>query len=132
MLASSFSLQGRLSHLKGNLTVMATGSQQLVFSSTTTTGQIIVDGDFTIAGSAHLDLINSSGVFKATTGGNVVVNTSSIFNLASQGTGIINPGKDVLVVGGTISETGSATGEFLFDSGRKHKFVRGVSGTDGT
>jgi hypothetical protein len=131
-LQSTFNLAGLLNRLKGDLIIQSTGLQRLLLSSLNGIDVLQIDGDLNLNGSASLELTNSSsGNFTLTTGGDVVINTTGVLSLANQGRGAIELGKDFSILAGTISESGTGTGEFLFTNASRHFFNRGPSGMNG-
>jgi hypothetical protein len=114
-----FDLVGRLDKLQGDLEILSTGSSYLLLSSLAGSDGLSVGNDLLLEGSASLELTNSaSGDFSITTGGDVVINTTGFLSMANRGRGTLRPGGDVHVENGTISESGTATGEFLFSKSR--------------
>lgn len=131
-LQSTFDLAGYLDHLQGDFIIQSTGSQILLLSSAAGTDMLQVDGDVQLAGSASMELTSSAaGVFTLIVGEDLFVNTTGVLSLANQGRGVLDLRGDVSIMAGTISESGTGTGDFQFANASRHRFSRGASGLDG-
>jgi hypothetical protein len=127
-----FDLRGLLNHIGGSLIIQSTGTQRLLMSSLNAIDTLHITGDFLLDGAASVELTNSSTAdFTIRVGGDVIINTSGTLSLANQGTGRVDVGNDLVINNGTITESGTATGEFLFNNARLHRFDRGASGQSG-
>lgn len=129
---SVFNFNGLLKRLQGNLLVYSTGSRGLLFSGRTGQEELVVDGDLVISGDSRVELTNAAlGRFTLSIGRNFVLDTSGSMSFASEGYGVLAVGRDVVIRRGMISESGAATGVFLFAGSRRHRFDRDVSGEAG-
>lgn len=127
-----FDLRGLLNHIDGNFTIQSTGIQRLLMSSLNVIDTLAIAGTFHLDGNASLELANASAAeFTMKVGGDVIINTNGTLSLANNGRGRVDVGSDVIIMNGTITETGTATGEFLFANGKRHRFDRGASGLSG-
>jgi hypothetical protein len=131
-LQNVFDLRGNLNHLRGDMMIQSTNSQQLLLSSLSGSDTLAVDGDLQLDGSASIELTNiSTGDFTLRIGNDVIINTTGSLSIANHGKGIISIGNDFSLTNGTISESGTGTGEFIFNNATRHQFSRGASGLNG-
>jgi hypothetical protein len=131
-LQNVFDLRGNLNHLQGDMLIQSTNSQMLLLSSLGGADTLAVDGDFRLDGSASIELTNTStGEFTLIVGKNIIINTTGSLSLANHGKGAISIGNAFSISNGTISESGTGTGEFIFNNATRHQFSRGASGLNG-
>ena len=111
------SLAGQLTHVKGNLTIVSTGTGALALGNAGT-GNLIVDGSFAQTGGNFM--ISGSSAKQMTVTGNFSV-SGGTFDLSSSTTAsnytTLNIGGNFSFSSGTITESGSTTASVINFSG---------------
>jgi hypothetical protein len=126
----AFDLRGTLGSLQGDLKMLSTGSAYLLLSSSPGAGSLSIAGDVILSGGS-LELTNSpSGKFVLSCR-DLVCDIPGYLSLATDGEGTIDIARHINVSHGTIRETGTATGNFLFTGSRRHYLRRGADGEQG-